>query len=107
MLATPERHARPPSRPPLVESRPPLVELEAGALENRLAGARGYRVEAEGETGTIVGVPLAGQPPQPLVLVVRNGDCVRFVSVRRVLEVIPDERLVVLRPTTDGLWTRS
>lgn len=67
-------------------------------MEHRLAGSLGYRVEAEGDAGIIFGVPLAGEPPRPLVLVVRNGDCVRFVSVRRVVEVLPDERRVVLRP---------
>jgi hypothetical protein len=64
-----------------------------------LAQALGYRVEGEADVGVVVGVPLAGQPPRPLALVVRNGDRVRFVSVRRVGEVSSDERRVMLGRT--------
>jgi hypothetical protein len=66
-----------------------------------LAEALGYGVDGGRETGVVVGVPLAGQPPCPLVLVVRDGDSVRFVSVRRVASVSGDERRVILSPTSD------
>jgi hypothetical protein len=68
------------------------------ASSTGLSEALGYRVEADGDVGVVVGVPLAGHPPRPLVLVVRDGDCMRFVSVRRVASVLRDERRVLLCP---------
>jgi hypothetical protein len=65
-----------------------------------LSEALGYCVEADGDVGVVVGVPLAGQP-RPLVLVVRDGDRVHFVSVRRVASVLADERRVLLRPAEE------
>lgn len=72
--------------------REPLVEA-------RLARSVGYRVDApEGCLGLVQTVPHAGRPPRPLVLVVSDGETVRFVSLRRVAAVSPDERRIVLGP---------
>jgi hypothetical protein len=71
-------------------------DADAGSAESRLAEAVGYRVD--GTAGVVVGVPMAGLPPRPLVLVVRDGDCVRFVSRRRVVAISSDERRVELLP---------
>ena len=73
-------------------------EADAGSAERRLAEAVGYRVEGDSAAGVVVGVPVAGCPPRPLVLVVRDGDCVRFISLRRVRAISSDERRVVLLP---------
>jgi hypothetical protein len=81
--------------------RPSTTAADAALISRRLGRALGYRVEIDGETGVVVGVPLAGRPPRPLVLVVRLGDCVRFVSVRRVTEILSDKRQVLLRPAED------
>ena len=89
MLATTETRA----------SRTRRSSAKPQASSTGLSEALGYRVEAEGEVGVVIGVPLAGQPPRPLVLVVRDGDCVRFVSVRRVASVLRDKRRVLLRQT--------
>lgn len=68
-------------------------------LDARLRLAVGYRVDApEGQLGFVQGVPHAGRPRRPLVLVVSDGKTVRFVSLRRVAAVSPHERRVVLRP---------
>ena len=48
--------------------------------------------------GRVQGVPHAGRPPQPLVLIVSDGATVRFVSLRRVAAVLPLEQSIVLRP---------
>jgi hypothetical protein len=65
----------------------------------RLRQATGYRVEAAGDDlGIVHGVPQAGRPPRPLVLVVFDGTTVRFVSVRRVAAVEPLERRIDLHP---------
>jgi hypothetical protein len=62
-----------------------------------LRGAVGYRVVArEGDAGVITGVPEAGLPPRPLLLVVRAGNTFRFLSRRRVERVLPRERRVVI-----------
>ena len=82
--------------------RPSTTATDAASISSRLGRALGYRVEVDGRSGVVVGVPVAGRPPHPLVLVVRFGDCVRFVSVRRVTEVLTDDRRVLLRPTEDG-----
>jgi hypothetical protein len=71
---------------------------DAPTVEGRIGGALGFRIDAGGEAGVVVGVPHAGQPRRPLVLVVRHGDCVRFVSLLRVAGVSSDERRVVLWP---------
>jgi hypothetical protein len=55
-------------------------------------------VDADGDAGILIGVPHSGQPPHPLVLVVRQGDRVRFVSLRRVADVSTEERRVFLEP---------
>jgi hypothetical protein len=76
----------------------------AGAgLERRLRAALGYRVEGpDGDAGVLAGVPFSGRPPRPLVLVVRDGDCMRFVSVRSVRTVLSAERRVLLWPVSGG-----
>jgi hypothetical protein len=89
MLATKETRAA---------TRRTAFEADAGSAESRLAEAVGYRVEGDGADGVVVGVPVAGHPPRPLVLVVRDGYCVRFISVRRVVAISSDERRVVLLP---------
>ena len=77
---------------------------DSEAAENRPSrlawgSAVGYRVDApEGSLGLVQGVPHAGQPPRPLVLVVSDGETVRFVTLRRVAAVLPDERRIVLEP---------
>jgi hypothetical protein len=79
-----------------------VSELETGrgsVLLANLKQAAGYRVDApEGCVGHVQGVPLAGRPPRPVVLVVSNGKTVRFVSVSRVAAVLPLEKRIVLRP---------
>ncbi|HEY7793673.1 MAG TPA: hypothetical protein VIA10_06690 [Gaiellaceae bacterium] len=81
----------------------PTSGAASSLIERRLRHARGFRVDApEGEVGFLVGVPLAGRPPRPLVLVVRDGDSMRFVSVRRVVDVSSDERRIRLGPDADG-----
>ena len=79
-----------------------VSELETGrgsVLHAHLKHAVGYRVDApEGHLGHVQGVPHAGQPPRPLVLVVSDGETVRFVSLRRVAAVLELEHRIVLRP---------
>jgi hypothetical protein len=76
-------------------------ELETGrgsVLDAHLRDAVGYRVDApEGHLGRIQGVPHAGRPSRPLVMVVSDGETVRFVSLRRVAAVLQFEHRVVLR----------
>jgi hypothetical protein len=68
-------------------------------LEDRLRHAVGYRVDApEGYLGLVQRVPHAGRPPRPLVLVVSDGEIVRFVALRRVAAVLTHERRIVLGP---------
>jgi hypothetical protein len=79
-----------------------VSELETGrgsVLDAHLKHAVGYRVDApEGHLGVVQGVPHAGRPPQPLVLVVSDGETVRFVSLRRIAAVLQHEHRIVLRP---------
>jgi hypothetical protein len=80
-----------------------VSELETGrgsVLHAHLKHALGYRVDApgEGNLGRVQGVPLAGQPPEPLVLIVSDGKTVRFVSLRRVAAVLQSEQHIVLGP---------
>jgi hypothetical protein len=79
-----------------------VSEPETGrgsVLDAHLKHAVGYRVDApEGHLGVVQGVPHAGRPPQPLVLVVTDGETVRFVSLRRVAAVLEREHRIVLRP---------
>jgi hypothetical protein len=76
---------------------------ERSVIASRLRDALGYHVEAAARhVGVLVGVPLAGRPPRPLVLVVRDGDCMRFLSVRRVRDVSSAERRVLLLPEDGG-----
>ena len=76
-------------------------EHETGSgsvLDAYLKHAVGYRVDApEGYLGRVHGVPHAGRPPRPLVLVVSGGGTVGFVSLRRVAAVLPLEHRIVLR----------
>lgn len=80
-----------------------VSEHEAGTVvDTRLRQAVGYRVDApEGYLGMVQGVPQAGRPGRPLVLVVSDGETVRFVSLRRVAAVLPLKRRIVLRPKHD------
>jgi hypothetical protein len=72
-------------------------------LERRLRAALGYRVEGpDGDAGVLAGVPFSGRPRRPLVLIVRDRDCMRFVSVRRVRAVLSAERRVLLWPDGGG-----
>jgi transcription elongation factor GreA len=72
---------------------------DARLLDSRLRATLGYRVVApDGDLGVVAGVPLVGQPPRSLVLVVRDGVCMRFVSVLRVAEVLTEHRRVLLWP---------
>lgn len=79
-----------------------VSELETGRgsiLHARLKHVVGYRVDApEGDLGHVHGVPHAGQPPEPLVLIVSDGETVRFVSLRRIAAVVQAEHRIVLRP---------
>jgi hypothetical protein len=61
--------------------------------------AHGFRVVGpEGESGVVVAVRLSGQPPRPLALVVRDADCMRLVSARRIADVLSDgQTLLVTR----------
>jgi hypothetical protein len=82
-----------------------VSEQGAGTVvDTRLRQAVGYRVDApEGYLGIVQGVPQAGRPGRPLVLV-SDGETVRFVSLRRVAAVLPFERRIVLRPQeADGV----
>jgi hypothetical protein len=75
------------------------VTGEGSVADAHLRQARGYRVDApEGYLGFVWGVPEAGRPQRPLVLVVSDGETVRFVSLRRVAAVLPFERRIVLGP---------
>jgi hypothetical protein len=68
-------------------------------LDARLRRAIGYRVDApEGQLGLVQGIPHAGRPQRPLVLVVSDGETVRFVSLSRVAAVLPHESRIVLWP---------
>jgi hypothetical protein len=70
---------------------------ESVAFDEALRAAVGYRIVArEGDAGVITGVPEAGRPPRPLLLVVRAGNTFCFVSRRRVERVLPRERRVVI-----------
>ena len=79
-----------------------VSELETGrgsVLDAHLKHAVGYRVDApEGHLGRVQGVPHAGRPPRPLVLVVSDGETTRFVSLRRIAAILPPEQRIVLRP---------
>jgi hypothetical protein len=67
------------------------------AVERGLRHAHGFRVVGpEGDAGLVVGVRLSGQPPRALVLVVRDGDCMRLVSARRVAAVLTHEKKVLI-----------
>jgi hypothetical protein len=69
------------------------------AVDAQLRQSVGYRVDApEGYLGLVQGVPLVGRPRRPLVLIVSDGETVRFVSPRRVAAVLPFERRIVLEP---------
>ena len=77
-------------------------------LDSRLGHAVGYRVDApEGYLGLVQSVPHAGRPARPLVLVVSDGETVRFVTLRRVAAVLPDERRIVLGPRPIAAVSRN
>jgi len=79
-----------------------VSELETGrgsVLHAHLRHAVGYRVDGpEGHVGHVQGVPQAGRPPVPLILVVSDDKTVRFVPLHRVATVLPLEHRIVLRP---------
>ena len=85
----------------LRESKAPLADAKpANATFDRLLQeSTGYRVDGpEGYLGVVEGVPIAGNPPRPLVLVVGGAQALRFVPLRRVAVVLPDARRVLLWP---------
>jgi hypothetical protein len=94
--------ARSPERSTAGSLRTMVSDADAGReppLEDRLRHAVGYRVDApEGYLGRVQSVPHAGRPARPLVLVVSDGETVRFVTLRRVAAVLPHERRIVLGP---------
>ena len=74
------------------------VEVNA-TVDRLLQLATGFRVDGpEGYLGVLAGVPHAGNPPRPLVLVVRGSETMRFVSLARVAVVLPRARRIVLWP---------
>jgi hypothetical protein len=75
------------------------TDQRPAGLDDAIRRAVGYSVVApEGPVGVVVGVPESGRPQRPLVLVVRRGDAIRFVSLRRVADVEPFRRRIVLGP---------
>jgi hypothetical protein len=73
-------------------------EGKNSAWDTYLTQSIGYCVDApEGRIGIVQKVPQAGRPRRPLALVVSDGKTVRLVSLRRVADVVPLERRVVLR----------
>lgn len=84
------------------------VQSDASSFDRRLQLATGYRVDGpEGYVGVLEGVPLAGNPPRPLVLVVRGGETIRFVSLARVATVLPRARRVLLWPRSRPRGTNA
>jgi hypothetical protein len=78
------------------------------AFDRRLQGATGYRVDApEGYLGVVGGVPLAGNPPRPLVLVVHGDETMRFFPLTRVATVLPRARRILLWPRSPRRATRA
>jgi hypothetical protein len=74
---------------------------DPAALDEAIRGAIGYRVVGpDGDLGAVVGVPEAGRPPRPLVLVVRDEHTVHLVSLQRVVAVLPSVRVLLLGPGT-------
>jgi hypothetical protein len=74
-------------------------ERKNSACDTYLTQSIGYRVDApEGHVGIVQKVPEAGRPRRPLALVVSDGKTVRLVSLRRIAEVEPLERRIVLQP---------
>jgi hypothetical protein len=72
-------------------------------LDAALRNATGYGVDAsEGALATVTGIPLAGRPLRPLVLVVRSGDTMSFVARRCVAAVDPQTRRVLLHSRPDA-----
>jgi hypothetical protein len=68
------------------------------ACDTYLTKSVGYRVDApEGQIGSVQKVPQGGRPRRPLALVVSDGKTVQLVSLRRVADILPLERRVVLR----------
>src|SRR5689334_8002466 len=52
--------------------------VDSAALDDAIRRAISYRVLGpEGDLGAVIGVPEAGRPPRPLVLVVRCGKTVQ------------------------------
>lgn len=71
---------------------------DSAALDDAIRAAIGYRVTGpEGTLGTVVGVPEAGRPLRPLVIVVRDQETMRFVALQRVAAASPSARLLLLR----------
>ena len=84
--------------------RVPEREADQAARNDAIRASVGYGVlDRDGDVGEVVGVPEAGIPRQPLVLVVREDDTMRFVSLRRVAAVFPAPRLLLLGAAEEGL----
>jgi hypothetical protein len=70
----------------------------AAAIDDLVRGSVGYRVIGpDGDLGVVAGVPEAGLPPRPLVLVIRAGDTFRFLSLQRVERVVPSLGELIVR----------
>ena len=85
----------------LRESPIPRVDAKPidATLYRLLQDSTGYRVDGpEGYLGVLEGVPFAGNPPRPLVLVVGGAQTLRVVPLRRVAVVLPGARRVLLWP---------
>ena len=73
------------------------VAASSAAFDEALRASVGYGISgSEGEAGVITGVPEAGRPPRPLLLVVRAGNSFRVIPRRRIERVVPRERHVVV-----------
>jgi hypothetical protein len=89
-------------------TRPADAKVVDAAFDRLLEGATGYRVDApEGYLGVVGGVPLVGNPPQPLVLVVHGDETMRFVPLTRVATVLPEARRILLWPRSPRRATRA
>jgi hypothetical protein len=81
----------------------PECAADQAVRDDAIRAAVGYRVlDEDGDVGVVVGVPEAGIPRRPLVLVVREDDTMRFVSLRRVAAVFPTLRVLLLAAAEDG-----
>jgi hypothetical protein len=78
------------------------AETRRGAerwTDDELRASVGYRVDApEGHLGVVEAIRWSGIPPRPLVLVVRALDRLYLLPPRRVAEIDPPERRLLLWP---------